>query len=116
MTGKFLTALREAAKLERDEVARRAGISEDQVARAERGENVGMWYVGAILAVLQPTERAAAGLLHALKMDGDTVIKSGELAERRRHPVDPARFRRSASDAPRRPTPPVRPQTQKRKT
>jgi hypothetical protein len=82
MTGRFLAALRETCRQNRERLAEKAGISLDQVARLERGENLGIWYVAAVVSALDPNHDAATGLMAALKMDGRAVIAAGELKRR----------------------------------
>lgn len=69
-------------KLEQRDLAAKAHITIDQVGRLERGENVGLWYVAAIVAALTPLVLPEAALVAALAIDGKDIIGAGVLRER----------------------------------
>lgn len=83
--GSWLGTLRRRAGIEQSELAEKAGISEDQVSRLERGENVGLWYlsvaVSALEEVLAHDERKHP-LVWALAVDGSEISSVGELKKR----------------------------------
>jgi transcriptional regulator with XRE-family HTH domain len=86
MFGSVVAALRRKAGLDQRELARRVGVSVDQVGRIERGENVGLWYVAAVVAVLyplNPVEAAEHSLVPALSVDGKEIIRASVLTRAR---------------------------------
>lgn len=84
MFGTWIAALRKQQGLEQSQLAESAGISTDQISRLERGENVGSWYVAAVLATLNERRRLSEehGLITSLVRDGSDIRKSDVLRER----------------------------------
>lgn len=82
--GSWIAVLRKTADLDQDGLADAAKISTDQVGRLERGENIGLWYVAAVMSVLYPVTKHLpdAALSSALAMDGTRIIEAGVLKDR----------------------------------
>ena len=91
----WIRRLRKTTKLRQRELAANAGVSLDQVRRLEQGENVGLWYLEAVLNTLAETPaRSGYGppsdrllshpALSLLVQDGAAVRDSGVLVKRRR--------------------------------
>lgn len=92
MFGTWLSGLRKGRRLEQQDLANKAGVSIDQVSRLERGENVGVWYVGAVLSALNEMKSLAGdehGLIASLTHDGAGVRQSKVLQERLRDTTPP---------------------------
>jgi transcriptional regulator with XRE-family HTH domain len=90
----WIRRLRRTTKLRQHELAANAGVSLDQVRRLEQGENVGLWYLEAILSTLAetpgrsgygpPSDKLNHPALSLLVQDGAAVKNSEVLVKRRR--------------------------------
>lgn len=93
----WIARLRKSTGLKQRELGEKAGVPFDQVRRLEQGENVGLWYIAAILSALaktdarrgyrKPLERLNHPALILLIEDGDAVRDSSVLLSRRRKPI-----------------------------